>query len=317
MECVIVTGGAGFIGSHTVEALVKRGYGVLVVDNLYSGSLSNLSLLYGSDRVWVELVDIRDWDALLGSAKRHMRECGYRGIIHLAAMINIVEVENNPWEALDTNVKGTLNVLELARRLGIERVVLASSVAVYGEPRYLPIDEKHPLAPVNLYGETKLMAERLLWLYARRYGLKPVALRYFNVYGPRMRPGPYAGVIHKFITTLLEGKTPIIYEDGEQTRDFVYVGDVAEANLRALESNYTGALNIGTGEETSINKLYQMICRIIGRCPNPLYTAPRPGDVGRSKASVEKAAEKLGWRPKTSLEKGLTETIKYYISDTT
>ena len=317
MECVIVTGGAGFIGSHTVEALVKRGYGVLVIDNLYSGSLSNLSLPCGSNRVWVELVDIRDWGALLNSARKHIGSCDYRGIIHLAAMINVVEVENNPWDALDTNVKGTLNVLELARRLGIERVVLASSVAVYGEPRYLPIDEEHPLEPVNLYGETKLMAERLLWLYARRYGLRPVALRYFNVYGPRMRPGPYAGVIHRFIAALLEGKPPLIHGDGEQTRDFIYVEDVAEANLRALESNYTGALNIGSGRETSINELYQMICSLIGCCPNPLYTAPRPGDVRRSKASVKKAAEKLGWRPRTGLEKGLTRTIKYYISDTT
>nr|WP_052287768.1 NAD-dependent epimerase/dehydratase family protein [Hyperthermus butylicus] len=156
------------------------------------------------------------------------------------------------------------------------------------------------------------MGERLLWRYMRDYGLKPVALRYFNVYGPRMRPGPYAGVVYKFITTLLWGGTPVIYGDGEQTRDFVYVGDVAEANLKALETRYTGPVNIGTGVETNINKLYWLICSLIGRCPEPRYELPRPGDVRQSKASIRLAWEKLGWKPATSLEEGLRRTIEYY-----
>lgn len=312
MRCVVITGGAGFIGSHTVEAAHRRGYGVLVLDNLYSGSLSNLSSIYGSGSVWVELVDIRNNEEIIHAVKKYTNKCLFEGIVHLAAMINIIEVENNPHIAIDVNVKGTINILELARRLDIERVVFASSVAVYGEPKYLPIDENHPLEPINLYGETKLMAERILWHYSRVYGLRPIALRYFNVYGPRMRPGPYAGVIYKFIESLLKGKVPLIYGDGLQTRDFVYVKDVAEANIKALGSDYIGAINIGSGRETSINELYKTLCRLINYCPNPLYTAPRLGDVRRSLASTKKALEKLGWRPRTDILAGLKETLTYY-----
>ena len=233
-------------------------------------------------------------------------------IVHLAAIVNVMEVYENPRRALDVNVRGTLNILELARRLDVDRLVYASSVAVYGEPKYLPIDEDHPTDPANLYGETKLMGERLLWHYARDYGLHPVALRFFNIYGPRMRPGPYAGVVYKFITALLEKKQPVIYGDGNQTRDFVYVGDAAEAVARALRASYSGPVNIGTGTETSIRRLYKTICSIIGYCPKPRYEPPRPGDVRRSRASIKLAMEKLGWNPVTSLEEELKKTIRYY-----
>jgi UDP-glucose 4-epimerase len=203
-------------------------------------------------------------------------------------------------------------MLELSRKYCVKRLVFASSVAVYGEPQYLPIDEEHPKRPNNLYGLTKLFSEELLWLYRRDYDLRPVALRYFNVYGPKMRPGPYAGVIYKFITSMLRGERPVIYGDGRQTRDFVYVYDVAEANLRALKSRYVGALNIGTGRETSILDLYLKISDILGVKVEPLWEPPRPGDVRRSRARIELARESIGWSPKVTLEEGLKATIEYY-----
>jgi UDP-glucose 4-epimerase len=310
---VIVTGGAGFIGSHTIEALAARGYEVVVVDNLYSSSSDGLKAVIESGAKFL-FGDVSDWRDLARLLEA-VRPGDIAGIIHLAAIVGVMEVARDPWRGLDVNVRGTLGVLELARRLDAERVVFASSAAVYGEPRYLPVDEEHPLEPASLYGETKLMAERLLWRYAREYGLKPVALRYFNVYGPRMRPGPYAGVIHALLSRLLAGQPPIIHGDGEQTRDFIYVADVAEANLKALESGYVGAVNIGAGVETSINQLYKTLCRILGRdCPAPLHTPPRPGDVRRSRAAIGKAMETLGWRPRTSLEEGLAKTLEYYLS---
>ncbi|WP_420917912.1 SDR family NAD(P)-dependent oxidoreductase [Pyrodictium abyssi] len=310
---MLVTGGSGFIGSHTVERLVEQGYTVIVVDNYYAGSPERLSSIPRERLVLVE-ADVSDWRGFWERVSRIARPGDIAGIVHLAALVSIVEVMEKPWLGIDVNVKGTLNVLELARRLDVERVVFASSVAVYGEPKYLPIDEEHPLEPANLYGETKLMGERLLWRYQRDYGLKPIALRYFNVYGPGMRGGPYAGVVHKFITTLLEGGTPAIYGDGEQTRDFVYVGDVAEANWKALETGYVGAVNIGTGTETSINQLYKLICGLVGRCPEPRRLPPRPGDVRRSRAAIDRAREALGWQPRISLEKGLRRTLEYYMA---
>ena len=306
---VIVTGGAGFIGSHTVERLLSKGYSVVVVDNYYSGSPGNLPR--GDGRLAILEKDVSDTSSMNKMASI-LGEGDVEAVIHLAAVINIVEVNENPQRALDVNVKGTLNVLELARKLGAERVVFASSTAVHGEPVYLPVDEDHPLNPANLYGETKLFSERLINRYMKDYGLSAVSLRYFNVYGPRMRPGPYAGVVLSFIQALLKGETPVIYGTGNQTRDFVYVGDVAEANVRAIESSYRGPVEIGSGVETSINDLYRMICRIIGRCPEPHRRPPRPGDVSRSVASIKLARRVLGWRPIVSLEEGLRYTVEYY-----
>ncbi len=306
---VIVTGGAGFIGSHTVERLLSKGYNVVVIDNYYSGSLGNLPR--GDGRLIILEKDVSDTGSIIKISSL-VREGDVEAIIHLAAIINIVEVNENPQRALDVNVKGTLNILELARKLGAKRVVFTSSTAVHGEPVYLPVDEDHPLNPANLYGETKLFSERLLNRYTRDYGLSTVSLRYFNVYGPRMRPGPYAGVVLSFIQALLKGDTPVIYGTGNQTRDFIYVGDVAEANVRAIESSYTGPVEIGSGVETSINDLYRMICRIIGRCPEPRRMPPRPGDVSRSVASIRLARRVLGWHPSVSLEDGLQYTVEYY-----
>ena len=317
---VIVTGGAGFIGSVTLELLSEHRERlgidkVVIVDNLYSGSIRNISHLLESEKFTFFNIDISNYNILIEKLKPILEGYGGPiGIIHLAAIINIVEVLKDPKRGFEVNVNGTLNVLELARTFDVERVVYASSVAVYGEPEHLPIDESHPLKPKNLYGLTKLFSEQLLWRYHEDYGVNVAALRYFNVYGPRMRSGPYAGVVHKFITALLRGEQPIIHGDGEQTRDFVYVYDVAEANVKALKSRVVGAINIGSGRETKINDLYRIICRIISKCPKPKYGPPRKGDVRRSQASIRRARETLNWEPKTPLEKGLKETIKWHFS---
>jgi UDP-glucose 4-epimerase len=306
---IIVTGGAGFIGSHTVERLLAEGHNVIVIDNYYSGNSSNLPNSDG--RLFILEKDVSNTSHIKELAAS-LRDGEVEAIIHLAAIINIVEVNENPQRALDVNVKGTLNMLELARKTGARKMVLASSTAVHGEPVYLPVDEKHPLNPINLYGETKLFSERLMNRYMKDYGLKTLSLRYFNVYGPRMRPGPYAGVVLAFIQALLQGRTPVIYGTGEQTRDFVYVGDVANANIKALKTSYTGPVEIGSGRETRINDLYRIICSIIGRCPEPRHMPPRPGDVSRSVANINLAMNELGWRPMVSLKEGLRHTIDYY-----
>jgi len=307
---VIVTGGAGFIGSATSELLVSRGYFPVIVDNLYSGSVDNISGILKNKRGKFVKVDVSNINEMENALKEVMKDI--RGIVHLAAMISLEEVANDPQRAFEVNVIGTLNVLELARKYDVKRVVYASSVAVYGEPQRLPIDEDHPKKPANLYGLTKLYGEMLLWLYRDLYDLKPIALRYFNVYGPRMRSGPYAGVIYKFIVSLLKEEPPIIYGDGNQTRDFVYVEDVAEANIKALESSYVGAINIGTGKEVTINDLFKMISKLINSNAKPLKAHPRPGDIRRSRADIRLARERLGWTPRTELIDGLNKTINYY-----
>lgn len=316
---IIVTGGAGFIGSAVVEhlsKLVDRGEvsRVLIIDNLYSGKLENISSFVDGSRTLFAKIDISNYRELCEALSPYLREFrGDFGVVHLAAIVNIVEVYENPVLALRVNVGGTLNMLELVRKFDARRFVFASSVAVYGEPRYLPIDEEHPTEPLNLYGETKLMGERLVNLYARDYGLSTVSLRFFNVYGPRMREGAYASVVHNFIEALLRKRSPVIYGDGRQTRDFVFVYDVAEATVKALlDSRYVGALNIGSGVEVSILDLLKTIERIVGYEIPPRFEPPRRGDVRRSCANISKAKEVLRWSPRHSLEEGLKITVEYY-----
>jgi len=306
---VIVTGGAGFIGCATCE-LLRKIYDVIIVDNLYSSSIDNITHLLRSNNVKFIMTDITDYGEFLHKLKPLIKDVS--GIIHLASIVNIDEVNANPRRALEVNVLGTINVLEFMRKFDINKIVYASSVAVYGEPEYLPLDEDHPLRPRNLYGLTKLMSEQILWRYYEDYGIKFIALRYFNVYGPRMRPGQYGSVIYKFIVSLLKGETPIIYGDGNQARDFIYVYDVAEANMKALDSDYVGALNIGTGREVSINELYNILCSLLGKCVKPRRKPPRIGDVRRSRANIEKAMKVLKWKPKVDLLTGLRYTINFY-----
>jgi len=306
---VIVTGGAGFIGSATSELLCKN-YDVVIIDNLYSGSLNNIKHLLKLDNVKFIKVDITNYNEFID--KLRLVNNNVISVVHLASIVNVDEVYANPRRALEVNVIGIVNVLEFMRKFDIERIVYASSVAIYGEPQYLPIDEDHPLRPRNLYGLTKLMGENILWRYYEDYGIRFIALRYFNVYGPRMRPGQYGSVIYKFIESLLRNKPPTIYGDGNQTRDFIYVYDVARANVKALNSDYIGALNIGTGHEVSINELYSIICKSIGKCIKPRRGPPRRGDIRRSRADIGRAKKVLKWKPTVDLLAGLKYTINYY-----
>ena len=307
---VIVTGCAGFIGSNLVPRLLGEGLTVVCVDNLYSGSWSNIAV--DDERVVRVTADVSDLRVLRESLSRVVRAGDVESVIHLAAIVGVEEAARDPGFAVRVNVGGTANVLEEAVRLGADRVVLASSAAVYGEPVNLPIREDHPLQPINVYGETKVAAERLLWLYHRLYGVKGVALRIFNAYGPRMRPGPYASVVYKLVEAALRGGKFVVYGDGTQTRDFIYVSDVVDALVKALSSNYVGPANVGSGVETSIIRLHETLCRATGLCPQLAYGPPRKGDVRRSVASIELSSEALGWRPRISLDEGLRRTLNYY-----
>ena len=301
---VIVTGGAGFIGSWTVEVIVNNGHEVFVVDDLSTGDPKNLSRVTGkAEMIMCDVSDFRSVNEIFHRVRPD-------AVVHLAAIVSVDEVAEDPMRGFEVNVRGTLNLLEVAREYGAERFVYASSAAVYGDPVKLPITEEHPTRPKNVYGATKLAGEALVNAYRGNYGLPTVVLRYFNVYGPRMRPGPYSGVIRKFIEAILGGEPITIFGDGEQTRDFVYVEDVARANLVALESGATGVYNIGTGVPTKIIDLAHTIMEVAGKEVPIIYADTRPGDIRYSYADISRAKEELRWYPKTGLKDGLRKTFE-------
>lgn len=302
---VLVTGGAGFIGSWTAEELVRGGHKVIVLDNMSSGSEANLSRVAGE--VIVVRGDVRERHLIESVVKDHSPDA----LIHLAAVVSVDEVAEDPVKGFENNVLGTLNVLEAARELGVGKVVYASSAAVYGDPVRLPISEDHPLRPLSVYGGTKLAGEALATSYAGNYGMEVVVLRYFNVYGPRMRPGPYSGVVRKFIEAVLAGEPVTIFGDGEQTRDFVYVEDVARANAAALKPGVSGVYNIGTGEPVSVAGLARAVMEVAGVEVPVKYGPPRPGDIRHSYADIRRARDGLGWEPRTGLAEGLRKTIEF------
>jgi len=239
-----------------------------------------------------------------------MREV--EGVIHLAAIVSVDEAIENPALTYDVNIRGTLILLENARKYEVDRFVFASSTAVYGEPPKIPITEDMPTNPINPYGASKLAAEALVNAYAKTYGLSTISLRYFNVYGSRMKTGSYAGVIAKFITAALRGEPLIIYGDGNQIRDFVYVEDVARANVIAIKSKATGSFNVGTGVGTRILELAQKIRSIIKSRSKIIFNEPRPGDIKRSVADIQKTRRVLKWFPKVELLQGLRKTVEYF-----
>jgi len=303
MADILVTGGAGFIGSHTVELLLRKGYSVVVLDNFRTGEISNINHLAG--KIKIVQGDVRDEKLLLEIVKN------IDGMIHLAAVVSVDEAIERPKEAFEINGIGTLNLLELARKYDIEKFVYASSAAVYGDPIEIPISENHPLNPKNPYGASKLSAEMLVNSYRETYGLKTISLRYFNVYGPRMKPGPYAGAVIKFVSAALKNKKITIFGDGNQIRDLIYVSDVARANIIALEKNETGVFNVGTGKGTKIIDVARRIIELTKSKSEITYTPPRPGDIRESVANIEKITTKLKWKPTVTLEMGLKLTINF------
>ena len=296
----LVTGGAGFIGSHIAEALLADGHSVRIIDNLRAGSLERISRIM--DRIEFIKADIRNKGALHPA----MRECD--GVFHQAALVSVQESYAMKQEYRDVNVTGTKNVLEHAADLGI-KAVYASSSSVYGNPQSTPTREDAPLSPENPYGATKADAEAVAREYIRS-GANVVGLRYFNVYGSG-QTGTYAGVITQFMRRLEEARPPVINGDGTQSRDFVYVGDVAAANLSAMASRTgSGFFNIGTGKGTTINQLARIMTRIYSLDMEPEHADALPGDVMASRADTLLASRAIPWTYTTELDEGLSNVIR-------
>lgn len=306
MRISLVTGGAGFIGSHIVRALIARGDSVRVFDNFSTGKRDNLSGLDGS----LEIIegDLRDGSKVVEAAS------GADYVFHQAAFVSVPQSMQEPEVCFDINVKGTLNLLEAAREAGVKQVVLASSAAVYGESQDLPLKEESALGVLSPYAASKQVNEVYAGLYSRGFGLRVVALRYFNVYGPRQSPdSDYAAAIPIFSRRLLNGQTPTIFGDGSQRRDFIYVSDVARANLLAAENPRAAGkvLNICSGEEISILDLVETLSNIIPDSPAPEFGPPRPGDIYRSLGDPSRAEKVLNFQPEISLHDGLSKTVNW------
>lgn len=282
---VLVTGGAGFIGSHTVELLLAQGIPVRVLDDFSSGRLENLP---HHSRLAIVTGDIRD-PAVVEDAMH-----GVTHVLHLAAQVSVAASVEAPLASASTNVTGFLNVLDAARRHRVRRFVYASSAAVYGVPARLPVDEEAPVAPISPYGLEKELNDRYAALYRELYGLPTLGMRYFNVYGPRQDPGsPYSGVISIFCQRLRESKALAVFGDGLQTRDFIYVGDVARANAAAIDGELTGVCNVATGESVTLRTLIQALCAVSGRRPLIRYREPRAGDIRHSAAANRRLTDAL------------------------
>ncbi len=300
---VLVTGGAGFIGSHVCDAFVRAGHDVIALDNLSSGKKENLD-----PRVRLEVLDIRSAEAaaLIRSERPQV-------LCHLAAQMDVRRSVEDPRFDAEANILGFINLLEASRASGVKKVVFSSTGgAIYGEQDVFPAPESHATRPVSPYGVSKASGELYLGYYKAQYGLQYVALRYANVYGPRQNPHGEAGVVSIFSTRLLTGKECTVYGEGKQTRDFVYVEDVARANLLATEKDYSGPINIGTGVETDINRLYTLLAQAAG-VDKPAVRAPgRPGEQLRSCVDNALARKVLGWQPTVNVEEGLRRTISFF-----
>lgn len=306
MRKAVVTGGAGFIGSHITEELVKRGFQVTVIDNLSTGKLSNIEWILSGKNA--ELVQ----GSIVNLALLRKLFSGVDYVFHQAAIPSVPRSIKNPKMSHNANITGTLNVLLAARDKGVKKVVYASSSSVYGDTPSLPKVEDMTPNPQSPYAVTKLTGEYYCKVFNKIYGLNTVCLRYFNVYGPRQDPNsPYAAVIPLFFRNAMEGQSPVIFGDGEQSRDFTFVKDVAEANIQAAESNATGVFNIGNSRRITINHLVQLIIGLAGnKNVQPVYQDPRPGDIRHSLADITRA-KAFGYNPRYSLEEGLKEVIKF------
>jgi len=305
---ILVTGGAGFIGSHIVERLVSLGHNVYVIDNLSNGSIDNIQHLMNKDNFIFYKGDIRD----LSLVKMILMDV--EAVIHLAAVIDVQFSINYPEETNDVNVNGTLGLLKSSFQFGIKKFIYTSSCAVYGEAQYLPIDENHPTNPISPYAASKLASEAYVKAYSKISGLKTIILRLFNVYGPRQELSRYAGVISKFISNAIKGEDLVIFGDGTQTRDFIFVKDIVDLMIALVEGEYLSGeiYNVGSGVAISIRELANKVKELTGQEKIKIrYTAERPGDIKESQASIEKITRDLNFSPKVSLEDGLKLTIEY------
>ncbi|MBF6567394.1 MAG: NAD-dependent epimerase/dehydratase family protein [Candidatus Binataceae bacterium] len=301
---ILVTGGAGFIGSHTVDALIGAGHETAVIDDFSSGKRTQINAAARFHQA-----DLRNADAINQIVSQEQPEVVY----HLAAQMDVRRSVADPAFDAAVNLVGFLNLVEAGRRNGLKRVIFSSTGgAIYGEQESFPCDEDHPLRPVSPYGVAKLATEKYLFFYRAEYGLEYTALRYANVYGPRQDPHGEAGVVAIFCGRMLAGQPVTIYGDGDQTRDYVFVGDIVRANLAAIQANATGAFNIGTGIESSVNRLYEELAAVAGRAIAPEHRPKRAGEQRRSVISSARAAKMLDWRPQVTLADGLRETFNFF-----
>ena len=296
---VLVTGGCGFIGSHIVDLLVGAGYEVAVCDNLSTGNIANLNPAAKLYEVDIRSAEFRD----------AVKDFAPEVIYHEAAQIDIQKsIKDSAFDA-ETNVVGTVKVLETVRDFGVKKIIYASSAAVYGNPEYLPVDENHPKAPMSFYGISKFTPEYYIKTFSDMYGFKYTILRYANVFGIRQDPKGEGGVVSIFTDKLLRGETPIIFGDGEQTRDFIYVGDIAGANLAALTAGDNEIINVSNCKKTTVNELVDIMS---GGKVKPEYRDARAGDILHSYLDNTKLKTILGYEPKYSLEEGVRLTMEYY-----
>jgi len=303
----LVTGGAGFIGSNTVDELVRRGHSVVVLDDLSSSKEENLA--ESRNKISFIKGSITDLEVV----RKAVHEAEY--VLHLAARTSVPRSVKDPMETNRINVDGTLNVLVAARDAKVKRVVFAASSSAYGETPTLPKVETMQPEPISPYGVTKYVGELYAQTFGRVYGLENVSLRYFNIFGPRQDPGsPYSGVLAKFCTAFLEETQPVIFGDGEQTRDFTYVENAVQANLLACEApNVSGKVfNVGTGGRFSLNQTVELLRKISGKPLEAKYDAPRDGDIRDSQADVSQAREYLAYEPQVDFEEGLRRTFEWY-----
>ena len=302
LKKAVITGGAGFIGSHLTEELIAQGYQVTVIDDLSSGKVDNLKLL--KDKIEFGKGSVTDFPLL----QKQFRRIDY--VFHLGAIPSVQQSIDNPGETHEVSAGGTVNVLMAASENKVKKVIYASSSAIYGDAPGLPKKEDMLPSPMSPYAAGKLAGEYYCSVFSQVYRLPTVALRYFNVFGPRQDPNSqYAAAIPKFITLVLDGKPPVIFGDGEQTRDFTYVADVVRANILASQSEVTGVFNISRGVSISINELLKLITKATSRNLKPVYQPARTGDIKHSYADITKS-KALGYTPEYDLEYGLAKTLE-------
>ncbi len=300
---ILVTGGAGFIGSHVVDSYIELGHNVIVVDNLSTGFIENVN-----PKAKFYQIDIRDEkiEEIFKSERIDI-------VNHHAAQMDVRKSVEDPIYDADVNIIGSLNLLQLCVKYGVKKFIFASTGgAIYGEQDYFPADEEHPTRPLSPYGVAKLTVEKYLYFYKEVHGLSYVVLRYANIYGPRQNPHGEAGVVAIFTSKMLKGEQPIINGDGLQTRDYTYVGDVVRANVLALNYDKSDVFNIGTGIETDVNTLFHKLRNLIGANCDEIHGPAKPGEQRRSVISYEKINKVLGWKPEVSLDEGLRLTVEFF-----
>jgi UDP-glucose 4-epimerase len=300
---ILVTGGAGFIASNITDALIEEGHSVFVLDNLSSGFEKNIN----PEAVFIK-ADIRD-----KNLSELFKKEKFDIVNHHAAQMDVRRSVADPAFDADTNIIGTINLLQNSIKYGIKKFMFASTGgAIYGEQEYFPADEKHPTSPLSPYGISKLAVEKYLFFYSMQYGLKYTILRYANIYGPRQNPFGEAGVVAIFSSKILNGEQPVINGDGKQTRDYTFVSDVVKANILTLKDELSDIYNVGTGEETSVNELFNVMNNMTGEKMVEKHGPAKPGEQLRSVITSEKLKRKFGWAPSTELAEGLKFTVDFF-----